>query len=180
MPSLRNSPQLLRAVQFGHAQCVGATFQERCDAIQKMVRPHEVQHIVSKIRCASGRHLLIGNLTEWWQDEMRAGRLRYTADPDDCDLWSAPSLTLALGAGDCDDLAIVAASVLIAGGDHASVGVGHLLKQGQSLGHAWVEGWDRDGRFYLFEATTGEHFHDQRPAHYKLKSSLRPGACAVA
>jgi transglutaminase-like putative cysteine protease len=107
---------------------------------------------------------------------MRAGRLRYFSDPPHCDRWSSPARTLARRGGDCDDLAILAAGILLRSRLKSTfVVVGSVWNGRTWMGHAWVEGEDDEGPF-LFEATSG-HTQRTRPNHYAADYMLAPGRC---
>lgn len=117
-----------------------------------------------RARCAIGRELLrpwevadlVGPVDEW---ALRSGRdfvdgvaafvgaIPYASDPP-VDVWQSPALTRVRRAGDCEDHALMAASVL----DAADVPVAMILGTLDGKGHAWVEGYDEHG-WFLLEAT---------------------------
>jgi len=111
---------------------------------------------------------------------LRTGDLAYRHDPPGCDRWCSPHTTLYdhEGKGDCDDLTILGASILLATGVDAAVAVGHLCGPVLCGGHAWVEGVDEHGPF-LLESTNGQ-LHRDRPARYHLQLLAGPGWCSRA
>ncbi|MCA9680129.1 MAG: hypothetical protein H6708_27670 [Kofleriaceae bacterium] len=160
--------------------CVEVTSEHRCNAIQDLVRPDDVIHLFRRpLRHPVIQHALANRVAGWMQRAFRRGALRYIPDPEGCDMWCPPALTLQRRGGDCDDLAILAASVVLAGGGDCDVIVGHFCDGRGCQGHAWVEGVDERGAF-LLEATTGALYRDQVPAGYISHLILRPGVCAVA
>lgn len=103
------------------------------------------------------------------------GRLRYAKEPGTSDLWQSPRLTLSRGGGDCEDLAILGMSLLIALGlDDVVLVLGTLhSRTRRPQGHAWLEGWDRQG-WFLLEATTGRLIRHRRPDEYVPLEVLKP------
>lgn len=110
--------------------------------------------------------------------DLEHGALQYEADPPDCDRWCSPARTLARGKGDCDDLAILAASILRAGLTSAAVVTGHYCGRDGCIGHAWVEGADERG-WFLLEATNGSLFRVARPETYQAQLILELGRCVM-
>lgn len=105
--------------------------------------------------------------------------LRYIPDPDHCDLWSRPMVTLQRRGGDCDDLGIVTGSFCRAVGLYAEFVVGMLRQRGVNRGvHLWVEGVDEWG-FYLIEPTTGCYYRE-RSSDYNPWYFLTPERCVLA
>lgn len=163
-----------KALCIDGCECVLTTHQAHCDAIQRLIRPEEVKHLVPHLYPSQ-----VVRLTgQWFQKHFTSGVFSYQADPKGCDLWCPPSETLAKKTGDCDDWAILVCSILHSKGISADVVVGDLYQNGKSGGHAWVEGEDTSGPF-LFEATTGEVIRGKRPKDYAPKAFLRPGSCRV-
>ena len=145
-----------------------------------LVRPEEVAHLVVPVPLP-----LVAVETQairvaaWMRSRFDDGTLDYIPDPPDCDRWCPPGVTLAQGGGDCDDLAILAVSLLAAGGIDADFVVGHYCSRFMCFGHAWVEGHDEQG-WFLLEPTTGWLSRDARPAGYHASLLLRPGLCRIA
>lgn len=151
----------------GTCLCVGGSFQDRCNAIQVLVRPDEVQHIAAHLRSLGG-----GFVEHAARYVMQT--VQYEPDPERCDRWCSPARTLFTGRGDCDDFAVTLAAILIAGRVSASVVLGRTA--GSSEGHAWVEGYDEAG--YLFaEPQSGEVLRT-RPGRYVAEHVLALGYCA--
>lgn len=123
-------------------------------ARERLVRPHEaapVARVVDEIW-----HLSPWSYAEatgvWMQEAFRLGILRYIPDPPgECDFWCSPRSVLERGGEDCDGLAVLATSIILAGGFPAMLRVGRY----NETGHAWCEGVD-DGGPFLLEATSGE------------------------
>lgn len=165
----------------GGCQCVALTSTARCAAIQQLVRPHEVAHLVTRVPRVflPVDHDFPASVAAWLDGRLQTRQLRYAPDPPACDRWCPPSETLWRGSGDCDDLAILVASMLLAGGvHHVDVVVGHHCSRQVCGGHAWVEGADDAGPF-LIEPTSGS-FHTSRPDGYEPFLWLRPRACRLA
>jgi Transglutaminase-like superfamily len=156
-------------------ECVLATPQARCDAIQRLIRPGEVAHMVRAVPHWN----IVDSVGAWLRNQYAARVFRYQADPANCDRWCTPAQTISTGRGDCDDWAIVVCSMLHARGVAADFVAGHLCRNGDSGGHAWVEGRDHQG-WFLIEATTGNVIRTGRPASYIPHAFLRPGACRFA
>lgn len=156
----------------------------QCYAISELVRPWEVADLIQEVpRWMLPRgHTLAFNVAGWLRAQFRDGTLRYIPDterPYGYDHWCSPSATLERGGGDCDDLAILSASLLLAGDVDAWVVVGTLRKGRRNVGHAWVEGADERGGF-LVEATTGRLVRNVRPAQYRASLLLGPEGCELA
>lgn len=106
------------------------------------------------------------SVARWLEANFADGSLRYRADPKGPhDYWCSPAVTRLFGRGDCDDLAILTAAFLQAGGVHARVTTGLLVSHAERAGHAWVEGCDEHGAF-LIEATSGKLVRTVRPSEY--------------
>jgi len=165
----------------GGCRCVAFTSRARCRAIQHLIRPHEVEGLFVRVSASllpSG-HDFPASVARWIQVQLAARRLRYVADPPSCDRWCPPAETLWRGSGDCDDFAILVASMLRAGGvQNLDVVVGHHCSGWVCGGHAWVEGVDHSGPF-MIEPTSGA-FYTSRPSEYIPFLRLRPGLCRVA
>lgn len=136
--------------------------EARRDALRSLVRPDLVSHLIPDgvwpgFVCSVGR---------WLQHTSALGALVYRAEPARTDRWCRPDITLRRGYGDCEDLALVACSLLRAGGIEAHVVIGTLSDQRGTGGHAWVEGYDFDGAWFLLEATSGRVRWTGRPSAY--------------
>jgi transglutaminase-like putative cysteine protease len=151
--------------------CVPTTDAARCLAVQELVKPHEVARYVAHVP----RQWLVSHVGQI------LARMSYIPDPDSCDRWCAPSVTIKRGGGDCDDLAILGVSLLLAGGADAYVVTGHHYDaDGHRDGHAWIEG-SIAGEPFTIEATNGEVFWDQfRRDEYVADLIMRPGVCQRA
>jgi hypothetical protein len=139
-------------------------------AIERTVRPGEMLGLANQLdeiwECAP---LAFANILGWWLVQARkSGRLVYIPDPDaPVDFWCSPRSTWKRGGGDCDDLAVFAASTLLAASRAATVVVGELF----GVGHAWCEGYD-DAGWFLLEATSGDVFRGSRPLGYEPYPTL--------
>jgi hypothetical protein len=144
----------------GSCICVPASPAAQVWAVQELVRPLEVAHL---IRRAPRRVLPI-----WWTSVNGVARnlthLVYQADPPDCDRWCSPAETIDRGGGDCDDLSIFAASCLL----HDPALTVHVVI---GDGHMWVEGRDRLGGF-LLECTTGTIHRGRRLRGYEPQARV--------
>lgn len=151
--------------------CVGSSPADRCRAIQRLVRPDEVESLVGYLSPGPAMAGRVGALMAALLPPQ--GPLSLFADPPGCDRWSSPSSTFRRRGGDCDDMAILALSLLIAAGcDSASVAVGFVWTGQKWEGHAWVEGHDERGWFRL-EATNGR-VDRRRGSSYVLELLLTP------
>lgn len=92
--------------------------------------------------------------------------LWYIPDPETCDLWRSPADTIAIGGGDCEDLSLLGASVLIGLGCRSDVVIGDLWANNAWKRHAWIEGEDERSPF-LLEATSGLVARWTRPSGYR-------------
>jgi hypothetical protein len=134
-------------------------------AIIATVRPHEARPIARGLMAVWRQtSASFGQVLSWWfRSQFAAGALRYIPDPvGPLDFWCSPETTLERGGGDCDDLAVMGASILPAAGWPGRIVVGTYGRQG----HAWVEGFDERG-WFLLEATTGGLFRHRRPVAYR-------------
>ncbi len=145
------------------------------------MRPWEVRHLVAHVPrgMLPFGHSFVGSVAAWIQMQLQIGELAYFPDPPHYDRWCPPSKTLHVGGGDCDDFAILAVSILRAGGVEASVIAGKLHEGGRAGGHAWVEGYDERG-WFLLEATQGVLVRGARPPAYELELVLAPDYCLAA
>ena len=142
-------------------------------AVRRLVRPYEVAALIPRSRFPTlPAWLWVTRTGAWLQSRFREGTLAYFADPDvTIDQWCSPAATLGRGGGDCDDLAILATSLLVAAGVDAYVVVGEAFNGWRWDGHAWVEGADEHGGF-LLEATSGRIARGWRPAWYRAEAFL--------
>src|SRR5258707_2520946 len=158
-------------------RCVSVSHVDRCRAIQELVRPEEVAHLLRwypRTRLPANSTLST-RLAHWLRSRIHGGHLMYWPDPDYCDEWCSPAVTLRRGYGDCDDFAILGASMLLAAGASCHIVTGYYCNGIECTGHAWIEGRDEGGPF-LLEATSAT-VHRRRPAQYNAQLFLRPGRC---
>jgi transglutaminase-like putative cysteine protease len=129
-----------------------------------LVRPWEVAHLIRPGRRADPR--AVGR---WLRQERAAGRLRYLPDQTSPrDHWCSPAATITRGGGDCEDLALVALTLLAASGVEGWIVVGWREREGRAPeSHAWAEG---DG--WHLEATSGR-VSPARPPGYRAVRELR-------
>lgn len=150
-------------------------------AIRALVAPEEMADLL--VVCDAGRlplgYSFAHAVARWLAHHLASGALTYIPDPEgELDVWCSPWATRARGGGDCDDLAILVASFLLAGGIDAHVVVGSLVHGGSRVGHAWVEGVDRFGAF-MIEATSGD-LARTRPRTYVPFIRLGPSTLELA
>lgn len=167
---IRYHHRMLVAYEIGAAcprcLCVQPSPVSWCRAASQLVRPDEVGHLLTARPRRLGRPVPLGeNIAAWFRGKLLAGELAYVPDPESCDRWCGPATTLELGTGDCDDLAILAASLIQAAGGSCVLIIGRLCTSEGCDGHAWVEGFDSKGHF-LLEATSGALYRG-RPAAYQ-------------
>lgn len=164
-----------RYIHRGKCLCVAFDATTRCRAIQALWSAAEVAHLWHAAPAGSYAVPVPLQVSAWLQDQFRFGGLQYLPDPEYCDEWCSPSRTLARGYGDCDDFAILTASMLEAGGLSVWVLVGQYGEQG----HAWVEGYDEAGRPFMIEPTSGGLF-TVRPHGYHPQLLTNPRDCQRA
>lgn len=155
---------MLIAASLGEAFWVRPRVESFRRAIALAVRPHEARPIARRLLTIWGlsRRSFGHVLACWFRSQFESGALRYIPDPEGpLDFWCSPKTTLERGGGDCDDLAVLGASILRASGMTGRVVVG--THDGD--GHAWVEGRDERGSF-LLEATSGDLARTWRPSAY--------------
>lgn len=162
-------------------RCVGPTLIDRCVAIRQFVRPEDVLHLLRPRQQTplDRNYSRAGALSNWFQNQFRIGKFRYIADPPDCDQWGRPSHTLQRGGGDCDDLAILGATLCRAMNVPMAVVVGRLCNRRGCEGHAWIEGTDEHG-WFLLEATNGSLSRNALPNEYRRELLLTPEKCVIA
>jgi hypothetical protein len=164
-----------------NCRCVGPTFIDRCVAIREYVRPDDVAHLIRVVPrwALQPGHSRAGEIARWLRDSFALGELRYIPDPIDCDRWGRPAETFRRGGGDCDDLAILVASLCRAMGVRMHVVVGTACTGKECDGHAWVEGIDEVGPFFI-EPTSGALRRKSMPEGYTRYLLLTPEVCRVA
>ena len=129
-------------------------------AAAALVRPAEVAGIAAGLSPWIGFGSAEGEVIASW-----LRRLRFISDPQRRDVWQAPLTTIARGGGDCEDLSIMALSLLLALGGYGVIVVGVMFSNAGPIGHAWLEGWDSAGWFHC-EATTTVIERFGRPPAY--------------
>lgn len=142
----------------------------RVAAIKCLLRPDEVTslwHVGRRARVAEPPI----QVASWLKFQFNARALAYRADPIYTDRWCSPATTIARGFGDCDDLAILAASLLLAKNVNAWVVIGTVTNGQGRFGHAWVEGNFQDGDPFVLEATSAALF-DRRPSSYQARLAV--------
>ena len=153
--------------------CSSDLFENWCAAVQAVVRPEEVRHLIN-----FGLRTRPSNAFDTFAMDVATfvGNHRYIPDPEECDRWCSPRGTLDRGGGDCDDLAVLGLSLLLAGGTHADLMVGRWDNTDGQPNHAWIEGRDEFGFFHI-EATSGRLTRGGRPSGYHAHYQLHPERC---
>jgi hypothetical protein len=149
--------------RFSSCWAVPPSLLHQVASAQHFIRPHEVAHLIVPARPRTPYEELFGvqdGIADRVGAFMRAN-LRYEPDPPTFDRWCSPASTLRKRAGDCDDLALLGLSLILAAGGRGEFVIGTHV----GTGHAWVQGSDELGDF-RFEATTGEV--DRTPAWLRL------------
>lgn len=149
----------------GQCRPVQFDLADRCSAVRKLLRPDEVRHLWTAGDASLPAPPVVEQVEHYYSEQFAAGALRYVHDPAYVDCWCSPARTLDRGYGDCDDLAILVAATLIAGGVNASVVIGNV-GGGTAANHAWVEGEDEYGRGFFYEATDPVVWYGARPLSY--------------
>ena len=146
-------------------------------AVQLLLRPHEVTAIAVQTADVARRMglPLAQACASWLEWQLAVGHLSYLFDPAGQDMWWSPRATFARRGGDCEDLAIMACSVLLAAGRPSTMVFGLVRLDDGWLGHAWVEGIDEHGGF-LLEATSGRLFRGGRPPNYRASVAISKGS----
>lgn len=157
----------ITAILRGDLRSVGHDDSSRYQAVQALLRPAEVQPLFRPGTLAERMVPVPERIGTWMCRMFATNALRYMRDPAISDWWQAPSYTLQRGGGDCEDLALLALSML------KLQEVPAVLVTGTCHGaaHAWVEGRDPSGAF-LVEATSGQVFRHVRPASYAAISAF--------
>jgi transglutaminase-like putative cysteine protease len=175
---------------YQHASACGArvsrcyimrpTRLNQCRAARDLVRPEEVAHLIVDLVVVpphpwlQPQRLARADFVALWLREQFAKRtLRYIPDPTgpNCDYWCPPSTTFARGGGDCDDLAILACSMM-----RVTSAAWLVVGTWNGVGHVWVEGVDELGSF-MIEATSGAVYRGIRPPGYKVELLANDIAC---
>ncbi len=157
----------------GTCLCVREKNEGRRRAVLTLVRPDQVRRLFRSKFPWEPVTPAPAMVASWLRRSFANGTLRYIPDPPDCDRWCSPAATLELGGGDCDDLAILGASMLVAAGELPAVVIGRHCAGLTCAGHAWIEGRDARGG-YLLEPTTGELHRGRRPLAYKADLAVIP------
>jgi hypothetical protein len=142
---------------------------DRCRAIVTAVRPDEAAPLVSKASWFPPHE----SRTQLAACVLRGAGLVYVADKKTDDRWCSPSVTLQRGGGDCDDFAIVAASLLLALGVNAWVAIGRTAEGA----HAWVVGMDPARGQFVLEPQTGQIWWGAVAPGYIPELVLGPLGC---
>lgn len=149
-------------------------FAAQAQALAALLRPHEIRDQVPTARALARQLGFANGVASWLQIAFALGTLRHLPDPEGrFDYWCSPATTRFRRGGDCDDLSILVTSLLRAGGVHAWVVIGGVATQEGLANHAWVEGVDELGGFFI-EATTGKLLRTYRPLGYREVARVRP------
>jgi hypothetical protein len=143
----------------------------RCMTIVAAVRPHEVSHFVEQARLWHFRTSL--SPAQAAAVALRGTGLVYIADVPKHDRWCPPVATLMRGGGDCDDHAIVGASLLTGLNVPSWVAIG----QGPTGPHAWVVGHDPEMGPFVLEPQGGQLWWGDRAPGYRPQLLLGPQGC---
>jgi hypothetical protein len=161
-------------------ECVFWTREAREEAVDRLVRPHEVAHIVETLRARmrlTGKFNPVSLTSGYMHRKFASEAFRRVPDPDACDRWCSPAATLRTGEGDCDDWGLVVVSLLLGLGVRSHVVIGAF----DGTPHLWVEGKTREGRGFLLEATNGDlTWGVERPNSYKKEYAIVPRAARQA
>ncbi len=149
----------------------------RWRAARALVRPREVSDLFTSVPnfLLPPDYSVAGSVAAWIRESIANGTLRYRPDPPGTDLWCSPAATRYTGGGDCDDFAILAASMIAYAGVAPQVAIGYYCEGLSCQGHAWVEGHDGHG-WFLLEATSGQLYRFYRPKNYVLNQLVQPQA----
>jgi len=182
-----NAPKQKETLMFSlHPHCPKCfnfvpTAERQCQAIQTLIRPDEARALVPInprpfwVPVGYNAATAVGGIIKSW---LAQGVLRYIPDPPFLDRWCTPMETVRRRGGDCDDFAILAASIFTAAEINNDVVTGHYCGTNGCNGHAWVEGHDEHG-WFLLEAVYGDVYRS-RPRSYAPILQLRPGVCRRA
>lgn len=156
------------------------TRHNQCRAARDLVRPDEVADLIvdyfvpAPYRWLAPRRLARADYVALWlREQFATGTLRYIADPTGParDYWCSPSATFERGGGDCDDLGILACSMM-----RVTSAAWLVVGTWNRAGHLWVEGVDELGGF-MIEATNGALYRGIRPRGYKVELLANDLAC---
>ena len=149
--------------------------QARWRAARALVRPSEVRDLFHSVPnfLLPPDYSVAGTVAQWLRGSFARGSLRYRPDPPGTDIWCSPAATRRAGGGDCDDLAILGASMIAYAGAAPQVAIGYHCDGRSCSGHAWVEGHDGQG-WFLLEGTSGQLYRFFRPQGYALKQLIQP------
>ena len=149
------------------------SFVNQNRAVQELVRPWEVQHLLPRHESPWAAPLP-ERVAQWLVEHYRSGKFAYRLDPGGSwDYWRSPAETLRGGVGDCEDFALVVLSLLTARGVTAELTIGQMWTERGWGEHAWVEGLDHLG-WFLIEATSGGIFRHGRPFDYQRRWGYLP------
>lgn len=165
----------LSFVQCSQCMRVSVSPVARWRAAQALIRPREVAHLFRAVPhfFLPADYSVAGTVASWFRTSFATGRLRYRADPPGIDIWCSPARTLFTGGGDCDDFAILGASMIEYAGAAPQVAIGYYCDGRTCQGHAWVEGRDGQG-WFLLEGTSGALYRHLRPSNYVLRQLVQP------
>jgi|GEM_PF-2040990 len=163
-------------IERGNCRPVQFDLADRCSAVRELLRPKEVLHLWSSSDTRGPSAPIVDQVEQYFSSMFATRALQYVHDPMHVDCWCSPARTLDRGFGDCDDLAILAAAVLKAGGIDASVVIGNI-GGGTASNHAWVEGIDQFGRGFFYEATNPVLWYGARPLSYVPHALVNEDEC---
>lgn len=177
MPTPPTSFNGLSVIQCPQCLSVSLSPAARWRAARALVRPREVAHLFTQVPdiLMPRNYSVAGNIATWFVNSFAGGTLTYRPDPPGRDIWCSPALTLFTGGGDCDDFAILGASMIEYAGAAPQVAIGYYCDGRTCQGHAWIEGQDGQG-WFLLEGTSGALYRFFRPANYVLRQLVRPRA----
>ena len=156
--------------------CVPTSIAPRLVAVRKLIQPALFAPIVDALSLHTGMAAVADPVVSWMKGMYACKRLQYVFDPSlcngrrDADLWRSPEATLAAGGGDCEDLAILVVSALMAFGVG---GAWLVLGTVGAKGHAWVEGSDTVSGFFV-DATAAVLLRDARPNGFAPTDRYHP------
>jgi transglutaminase-like putative cysteine protease len=155
------------AILFGDVRSVAPDDQSRFQAVQSLLRPADVDQLFRPATHLDNLVPLPERVANWLRQRLITGDLRYLPDPTPGDWWQTPKYTLDRHGGDCEDLALLALSLL----RHEAVPA--VLVTGTWAGnpHAWIEGRDARG-WFLIEATAGDLHRHYRPRPYQAVAAF--------
>lgn len=144
------------ATLFGTTLSVSANPNDRNQAALQLIQPREVQDLVKVVPNGQLQrgHSSGAGVTNNLRSLFNQKTLQYIPDPVR-DIWRSPRATRLNRGGDCEDLAILAVSMLRFSTNQCAMAIGALWSPPTRswVGHAWAEGIDEHGRF-MIEATS--------------------------